>query len=103
MMGKHNNIYIEHMINTIYEEIVFWRKNLFLLPTDFAGKSYIDEVTRLLNFWSQKSPLKDIAMKLIMIMPSLLLQKPKKDSKAVDNRKALERRLELLYTGDQRM
>ena len=38
MWGKHNNIYIEHIINTIYDEIVFWRKNLFLLPTGSAGR-----------------------------------------------------------------
>ena len=30
-------------INTIYEKIVFWRKNHFLLPTGAAGKRYINE------------------------------------------------------------
>jgi len=98
--GKYTNTSIENSINTIYEQIVFWRKNLFLLPTGSAGKRYIDETTRLLNSWSQNSPLKHIAMKAIMIMPSLLLQKPGKNSKSVDHRKALERRLQLWHAGE---
>ena len=39
-------------------------------------------------------------MKAIMIMPSLLLQKPKKDSKSAEHRRALERRLLLWHAGD---
>ena len=68
-------------------------KNLFLLPTGKAGKSYMDEITGLMNEWLQKSPLKNIAFKVIMIMPNLLLQKPSKCSKSKEHLKALERRL----------
>jgi len=71
---------------------VFWRKNVFLLPTGECGKDYIDEMTRLLNAWIGDSALKNISFKAIMIMPSLLLQKPSKESKAKDHKEALERR-----------
>ena len=46
-----------------YEEIVFWRKNIFMLPTGNAGKKYIKEVTRLLNVGRQNTPLRSINLK----------------------------------------
>ena len=36
-------------INAIYNEIVFFKKNLFKLPSGAAGKEYIRETTRLLK------------------------------------------------------
>ena len=53
-----------------------------------------------MNEWLQKSPLKYIAFKVIMIMPNLLLQKPSKCSKSKEHLKTLERRLLSWYTGD---
>ena len=97
--GEYDNFSFEKSLNFIYEKIVFWRKNLFLLPTGGAGKWYIDEITRLINEWLSNSPLKSIAFKLIMIMPNLLLQKPSKNSKAKDHLAALERRRELWQKG----
>ena len=41
--------------------------------------------------------LKDIAFKAIMVLPSLLLQKPSKKSKTKDHCAALQRRLTLLH------
>ena len=90
----------EANVSTVYEQVVYWKKNLFLLPSGKAGKQYIDETTKLMNEWMQESPLKDIAFKAIMIMPILLLQKPSKNSKAKDHLKALERRLESWMSGD---
>ena len=46
-----------------YEEIVLWRKNIFMLPTGNAGKKYIKEVTRLLNVGRQNTPLRSINLK----------------------------------------
>ena len=42
-------------------KIVFWRKNLFLLPSGACSKRYIEEITWLLNEWNSDSPLKDIS------------------------------------------
>ena len=54
-----------------YEEIVFWRKNIFMLPTENAGKKYIKEVTRLLNVGTQNTPLRSINLKGMHTMPAL--------------------------------
>ena len=45
-------------------------------------------------------PLKDIVFKAIMVMPSLLLQKPSQKSKSKDHLRALEWRLELRESGE---
>ena len=79
--GRYPDIEFEENVTFIYEQIVYWKKNLFFLPTGKAGKLFIDELTKLLNAWIDDSPLKKIAMKTDTIMPSLLLQKPSKESK----------------------
>ena len=73
--GIYQDIEFEENVTFIYEQIVYWKKNLFLLPTGKAGKLFIDELTKLFNAWIDDSPLKKIAMKSVMIMPSSLLQK----------------------------
>ena len=47
--GDHSFEDICQIGNAMYEEIVFWRKNLFKLPTGAAGKRYLREMTRLIN------------------------------------------------------
>ena len=90
---------IEKDINEIYEKIVFWRRNLFLLPTGKNGTRFIEETTRLFNEFLHDSPQKTVAMKAVMIMPSLLLQKPSRRSKARDHDIALGRRMDLWREG----
>ena len=98
--GKQNLREVSKKIQDAYERIVFWKKNLwkknlFMLPTGAAAKKYTIETTKLMNGWMNNSPLKDIAFKAIHTMPSVLLQKPSKFSKAKDYLKALERRTDL--------
>ena len=65
-----------------------------MVPTGAAaGKKFFDEISRILNLWTNNTPLKNIALKAIHVMPALLLQKPSQTSKAKDHLKALERRL----------
>ena len=80
-------------LKNCYEEIVFWRKNLFMLPKGASGKDYIRETTRLLNEWVSDSPIKECALYAVHVMPALLLQKPSKTSKSKDHVIALTRRL----------
>ena len=47
-----------------------------MLPNGSSGKNYIREITRLMNQWVEGSPMKNISLKAIHIMPSILLQKP---------------------------
>ena len=85
----------ERSLSLTDEKIVRWNRNLFLLPFGQAGKSFIDGISRLMDEWIHKPPLKDIAFKVIMVMPSLLLQKPSRKSKSKDHLKPLENRTKL--------
>ena len=64
-----------------------------MLPSGAAGKAFIGETTRLLQIWTKESVLSNIALKAVMIMPALLLQKPKYNSKAREHTECLKRRL----------
>lgn len=85
---------IHNKINAICEEIVFWRRNLFKLPSEAAGKKFISETTKWIEFWNQDGiELKDIALKVLMVMSALLLQKPTFKSTAKEHPQCLSRRL----------
>ena len=64
-----------------------------MFPTGRVGKDYIDEITRLLNAWIQDSVMKHITLKVIMVMQSLILQKPSRNSKAKDHSETLWQRM----------
>ena len=49
-----------------------------MLPSGAAEKNYIEEVTRLMKVWINDTPLREIALKAVHIMPALLLQKSSK-------------------------
>ena len=63
------------MINSGYNEIVYWKKVLLLLPTGAAGIGCIEKMIRFINSWNYKSDLETIALKALMVMPGFLLQK----------------------------
>ena len=65
-----------------------------MVPSGGRGKTFIKEITRLINLWTDDSLLENIGLKVIHNMLALLLQKPNKNSKAKDHVAALERRLE---------
>ena len=52
-----------------------------------------------MNEWLHDSSMKDTVFKVIMIISSLLLQKPSQKSKSRKHLKALERRMELQSCG----
>lgn len=45
--GEKNMQKVWKMINNVYESIIFWKENLFLLPTVVEAKLYISEITDL--------------------------------------------------------
>ena len=49
-----------------------------MVPTRAAGKIFIDEISRLLNLWTNDTPLKNTVLKAIHVMPALFQQKPYK-------------------------
>ena len=71
-----------------------------MVPIWAAGKKFIDEISRLLSLQTDNTPLKNIALKAIHVMPALFLQKLSKTSKAKYHLKALERRLSLWEEGN---
>jgi len=77
----------------VYNEVVHFRRNLFKLPTGRAGKEFINELTFWLRQFNSVTKLNGISIRIFMILPSLLLQKPSARSKAKDYAIALERRL----------
>ena len=80
-------------VSEIYEHVVFWKKNIFLVPSGKQGKSFIEEINKFLNEWLQNSVFKPVAFKAVMILPHLILQKPSKHSKTKDHVRAMERRM----------
>ena len=54
----------EKEIESCYEKIVFWKRNLFMLPNGTSGKNFMREITGLLRAWSDNSAPKEIAMKV---------------------------------------
>ena len=79
--ANHEQLYVSEEdifrqdISSAYESLVKWRKNLFELPKGSVGKSFIDELTKLINRWSSKSPDRDVSIKALMVMPTLILQR----------------------------
>ena len=45
--GEQNLREVSKRIRDAYERIVFWKKNLFMLPTGAAAKKYITDTTKL--------------------------------------------------------
>ncbi|MCY4641269.1 MAG: reverse transcriptase domain-containing protein, partial [Gammaproteobacteria bacterium] len=89
-----------HSIDCCYEEIVHWRRNLFKVPSGKAGKSFVQELTRLFRAYANGSALECIALKAAMVLPALTLQKPHPNSKAKDHTLHLDRRLKAWAKGD---
>ena len=90
---------MESKTGSVYSEIVYWKKVLFLLTTGAAGKGLIEETIRLVNSWTYKLDLETIALKTLMIMPCLLLQKTFLNSKSKENSETLKRRFSLWKNG----
>ena len=46
--GSLSSADLHQVVNAVYDEIVYWRKNLFMLPSGSAGKEYVCGATRLI-------------------------------------------------------
>ena len=57
-------------------------------------------MTRMINACVYDTPIKDIALKALHVMPALLLQKRSKNSESKDFLKSLERRFEIWKEGN---
>ena len=87
-------------LNTCYNEVIHWKRNLFKVPLGKIGDSFVSEMARLFSAYATSSSLESIALHAAMSMPHLLLQKPPGRSKPKDFKKHLERRLSIWMEGD---
>ena len=79
--------------------MVFWKKNLFHLPSNSAGKQFVGELTKLIDCWVFDSTSSTTALKSLMLLPNLLLQKSSNKTSNTINKEHLSRRLELWKEG----
>ena len=94
LFQRDENDYIK-TINSAFEKIVYWKKNHFDLPKGAVGKTFINEMTKLIDEWNTKSPNHDTSLTALMVMPALLLQRTSPKCKTSEVKKHLERRLEM--------
>ena len=98
--GNHSELTLPQTLYEIHCIVASWKPNLFKLPAGAAGKAFISEATRLINGWTNSSPLEPFAITALHLMGALLLQKPGKRSKPFEECEALKRRLQLWRDGD---
>ena len=90
---------IHQTLQGAYDEIVKWKKNFFRIPYGSCGKDVVNELTKLFSLYNSSDPLQGIAIKAVLVLLPLLLQKPTRKSKTKDHRRHLQRRLELWKEG----
>ena len=98
--GNIDGIMFQNAINCAYNEVVHWRHNIFKVPSGKAGKSFVCELSRLFRVYAEGTALVSVALTAAMTLPSLLLQKPHRSSKAKEHTQCLERRMKLWIEGD---
>ena len=96
-LGK-SNFFKE--INRVYDEIVKFRRNLFKVPSGKTGKDFVNLLSYWLRQFNLNSNLNSVSLKVFMILPSLILQKPSSKSKSKEHTECVKRRLELWERGE---
>ena len=60
-------------INAAYDEVVHWKRNIFSVPTGWAGNNFVSELTSLFRAYTDSSALEVVALFASMVLPILLL------------------------------
>ena len=69
---------IDGTLQNAYDEIIKWRKNCFRIPYGSIGKDLVKEITRLFTLYNSRSQLQGVAIKAVLVILPLILQKPSK-------------------------
>ena len=93
--GIPGDVYETQINNAYNNEIIKWRKNIFMVPSGKAGKAFIGELSYWQDQFTRDTKLKPVSITTFMVLPSLLLQKPSRQSKAKEHAAKLDRRLQL--------
>ena len=93
--GKLDSTSFISLIEEVYEKVVYWRKNLFLLPRGPHGKAFLGgDKAKPIRSWAIAGPMERIAFKALAVIDHLLLQKPHHTSTSKDHLRYLEKRLD---------
>ena len=87
------------VVESSYNEVIKWRKYIFKIPSGRSSKDFVNELTYWLDQYNRETEFHGVALKVFMLLPSLLLQKPSKNSKAKDHLVKLGERLNLWKEG----
>ena len=87
-------------IDDAYNEVTTWRKNTFLVPYGKTGRDFIDQLTKHIDDWNNRSPMQFLALKAVTVLLAVALQKPGQRSKAKEHQECLEKRLTLWRNGE---
>ncbi len=98
--GPHDGHAFGSIITSVYNEVVHWRPNLFLVPFGKVGKQFVREMAKLFRTFAECSTIESVALKAAMVLPILTLQRPYRNSKAKTHSQHLERRLTSWLNGD---
>ena len=88
------------LIDDTYRVVVYWKRNLFRVPWGKLGKVFVSELSRLFRKYTNDSMLQRVALKVAMMMSSLLLQCFHLHSKQKEEILCFETRLSLWSDGD---
>ena len=92
---------VKVVTDNIYKKIVaFTPNNIFEMPSGNATKRMMREITFLAREYARESHLSESALKILFILPHLLCQRTHEKSRTVEDRKALERRMQLWEKGE---
>ncbi len=83
-----------------FEKMKFWRKNLWKIPSGKTGKTLLKEMTFLINNWTKKTGLEEIALHMNMIFLPLLLQKSGNRVNAAAVKEIIEKRFQKWCNGE---
>ena len=88
------------LLDSVYNEVIHWRRNCFSVPFGKAGRGFVNELSRLYLAYGSASALESVALKATIVLPILLLQKPNRTSKTKEHIACLARRLPLWSSGE---
>jgi len=91
---------LEVQFTGIYEDTKFWKNNLFDVPPGAQSKKFIGIMNYWLDQYVKDSPWANVALKVFMVLPNLILQKPSKNSKTRQHIQLMRERLELWELGE---
>ena len=98
--GEVDGATFTEVIDHAYAETVHWHRNLLKVPLGKGCKAFVLEMGRLFRAYAKNSPLEQIALKCMMTMPALLLQRPHRSAKTKKHSICLQRRLISWKQGD---